>query len=48
VTRRAIDSQATAKAMIEHYIRIGAVVVEERNEQEKLRLALKEEGKRAK
>jgi hypothetical protein len=48
VTRRAIDSQSTAKAMIEHYIRIGAVVVEERNEVEKLRIALKKERKRAK
>lgn len=37
MTRRAIDSQAVVKAMIEHYIAIGAVVVEERNEQERLR-----------
>ena len=37
MTRRAIDSQATAAAMIEHHIAIGAVVVEERNEEERLR-----------
>jgi hypothetical protein len=37
MTRRAIESQASAKAMIEHYIAKGAVVVEERNEQERLR-----------
>ena len=37
MTQRAIDSQALAKAMIEQYIKIGAVVVEERNEQERLR-----------
>ena len=37
MTQRAIDSQATARKMIEHYIRIGAVVVEERNEAERLR-----------
>jgi hypothetical protein len=37
MTRRAIDSQATAAAMIAHYVAIGAVVVEERNEAERLR-----------
>jgi|688.fasta_scaffold03352_18 hypothetical protein len=37
MTRRAIESQSSAKAMIEHYIAKGAVVVEERNEQERLR-----------
>lgn len=37
MTRRAIDSQQTAADLIQHYIRIGAVVVEERNEVEKLR-----------
>ena len=37
MTRRAIDSQAIARKMIDHYIAKGAVVVEERNEQERLR-----------
>jgi hypothetical protein len=37
MTRRAIDSQQTAKAMIDEFIAKGAVVVEERNEQERLR-----------
>lgn len=46
MTRRTIDSQATAKAMIEQYIRIGAVVVEERNEVERLRKAIEKERKR--
>jgi hypothetical protein len=40
MTRRAIDSQATASAMIAHYVAIGAVVVEERNEAERLRKVL--------
>jgi hypothetical protein len=48
MTRRAIDSQATAAAMIAHYVAIGAVVVEERSEQEKLRLALNKAVKRGK
>jgi hypothetical protein len=46
MTQRAIDSQATAKAMIDHYIRLGAVTVEKRNDAEKLRKAV-ERGSRA-
>lgn len=46
MTRRAIESQAIVKAMIDHYVKIGAVVVEERDAAEKLRIALKKEGKR--
>ena len=40
MTQCAIDSQATAQALIDHFIRKGAVVVEERNEAERLRLAV--------
>jgi hypothetical protein len=37
MTRRAIDSQATAAAMIEHYIAKGAAKVAAEAEQERLR-----------
>jgi hypothetical protein len=37
MTRRAIDSQRTAADLIQHYIRMGAVVVKERDAAEKLR-----------
>lgn len=40
MTKRTIESQQTAADIIDHYIRIGAVVVEERNEAERLRLAV--------
>ena len=40
LTPRAIDSQATAKAMIEHYMKQGAAVVAERADQERLRKAI--------
>lgn len=42
MTRRAIDSQVTAKSMIDHYIALGAVVVEKRNDAEKLRKAVEQ------
>lgn len=46
MTRRAIDSQQTAADLIQHYIRIGAVVVEERNEAEQLRKEVNRSGGR--
>ena len=42
MTERAKQSQLEAKKMIDHYAKIGAVVIEQRNEQEKLRKAVEQ------